>query len=1844
MSDKLSEMNKILDWISEGEKEFIPDSGSACLNGTAAEKTIPNSNPSKQLEAIAITGLSGFFPESMNVQEFWDHLDNDRSMIREIPTERFEWKKHYSKTGEAGTMRTRHGGFIPDIASFDPTLFNMLPAEAAEIDPRQRLLLMSVWRTLEDAGYDPLSLKKSNTGVFIGCETNQYAQIMRDNGIPSNGLFNQTDSMISNRLSYFFDFAGPSEFVNTMCSGFAVALHRAVVALRAGTIDRAIVGAANIILSPELLIALSGGEQLCTGELVRSFGKDGDGYLSAEGVGTLLIERISDAKAANRYSYATIKHAVVNYNGRGGMSIAAPNTEAHAELMKNCYREAGIDPRNLQYIEAQGMGLPVADIAEWTAMNRALTELASEQGITLKPGSCSVSSLKPMTGHMHAASSLAALLKVIRSFQTRKIHKILGYDQPNEFCNMTDAPCRIIKETETWPDSEHPRLAAIHSYGSGGNNAHLLLEEVMESEQMPKAVHTPTPFRLQKYWFKQNITNSKTIDSNSSHNVTLPAINHQENEVIDEIRKLLGLEENQFDANTAFSSLGVDSAAVGIFTSGLNTSFGITIPKSDVYSYPTPEKMAQYILSKRQKNLIKSTDTPERNQPDTKVETDDIAIIGMYVRVAGAENTQEFWSNLQKGESSLSEIPEKRRSEAFNKLKHSRGGFISEVDHFDPLFFGISPREAEFMDPRHRVLLESSYAAIEDSGYDPKSWKGKRNGIFIGLEESDYPLTERSSITSIHSGSAPARIGYFLDTKGPLLSLSTACSSSLVAIHYACNSILNGESETALAGGCAIISDPAQMIANLARMGDMLSPDSTCYAFDDRANGMVLGEGVGVVILKRLSQAIRDKDPIHGIIKATGINYDGKTNGLTAPSGIRQQELYEDVIRKSGFNADSIGHIVAHGTGTALGDPIECNALINAYEAHTDQKHFCALTSVKTTIGHTLAASGVINLVAATLSIKNKQIPATLNYASANEDIRFENSPFYVNTALRQWEAPNRNAAVSAFGHTGTNAHAVISEYADAIQTENNRKDTVYLLALSAKNAAQLKEYTARLLRFVTEQNTDLDLANLAYTYQTGREAMDVRLGIITHSQEDLKRQLQDFLDEKSTPETMFSGSIIPHREHPDFQTIHQWWKEGTFKELLNTWVEGAEIDWKLLQENNAVRRINAPTYPFEKGSYWIDEKKTIAVTPAENKQSTVNGQSAVGISPYETLSYIRSQIANFLKIPVDRINNTVSLEDYGLDSILTGELTAIFQRNFPKIDSTLFFQCQTIDEIVAYLTQKGHLETFRPEKTNNAGISEVKTEANTSDFDHRSVSCIKPSATATTRVIAFSPFGFGIKSLAWMNRLPEDVEVWSAGSTEYPEWDALINDLTESIKVLFDKPVVVWGHSMGGIIAFEVLHRLETLYSISAKQFIVSSSAAPRVFERLKFSAPFYEIEESMSTSSIETELISNHYVVPKESGLPVISPEALMNDVRLCKTYTFDNTKIINTPIYMVQASNDILIRDPAVIVQWQELTTSRCRYEEVEGTHLFFIRPQQGFVDLLNNCCTEETTEQSLLVTPGVYELDRVFEGTADVHLYPLGTTPKGFIIYTESGHMAAHLWHPKRRNSLLESKLTEEELLTYVAYTGNYQVDKGIVSHSVKLSLQPDTEGKILTRYLEKHNDNLTLLTSPLILSEDGQFSSADYQKVSWKALPTIAKAPAETLTGCWQLSSISGLRDSLCNQAFKGQCIITADGYISLLMNHQDRAPFFYKNFALASPKEIKNSLQSCVILLGKLSTLNENCFAVDVLSHQTAYPMNLSELQIDRMSNELTLSWSTTNEPIETIVTKWELAENNSPE
>nr|WP_269636740.1 type I polyketide synthase [Paenibacillus forsythiae] len=601
-----------------------------------------------------------------------------------------------------------------------------------------------------------------------------------------------------------------------------------------------------------------------------------------------------------------------------------------------------------------------------------------------------------------------------------------------------------------------------------------------------------------------------------------------------------------------------------------------------------------------------------------------VAIIGMSGQFPKSGTLSEFWENIAQGRDCVSEIPAERwplnkyydpDPKAPGKTYCRWMGALDDVDKFDPLFFNISPIEAELMDPQQRLFLENSWKCIEDAGISPASMSGSRCGVFVGCGAGDYGRSMGSETMNAQGlmGGAPsilsARISYLLNLKGPCLAIDTACSSSLVAIAEACNSLILRTSDMALAGGVNVMSGPTMHV--MTSKAGMLSKDGRCFTFDDRANGFVPGEGVGVLLLKRLSDAVRDQDPIYGVIRGWAINQDGKTNGITAPSAQSQTALEKEVYERFHIDPETITLIEAHGTGTKLGDPIEVEALTESFRSFTQKTNYCALGSVKSNIGHLLAASGVSGVIKTLLALKYRMLPPTVHFQSLNEHILLEQSPFYVNTELKPWhteEGGPRRAGVSSFGFSGTNAHVVIEEYisdssSNELPSVAGKPCSPHLFPLSAKNEEQLRVYAHDMQNFL-KNNAGLNLADAAYTLQTGREAMDCRLAIIADSLQSLCDALCAFAD-GSPAEGTLTGQIRKRKEGRvvlavDTELVRGWFRTGKLDQVADSWCKGMMTDWAELYEGRKPCRVHLPAYPFAKERHWLSETQSKAVQASE--------------------------------------------------------------------------------------------------------------------------------------------------------------------------------------------------------------------------------------------------------------------------------------------------------------------------------------------------------------------------------------------------------------------------------------------------------------------------------------------------------------------------------------------------------------------------------------------------------------------------------------------------------------------
>ena len=532
---------------------------------------------------------------------------------------------------------------------------------------------------------------------------------------------------------------------------------------------------------------------------------------------------------------------------------------------------------------------------------------------------------------------------------------------------------------------------------------------------------------------------------------------------------------------------------------------------------------------------------PVLNSHDYEITANDIAVIGMAGRFPGAKNLDEFWLNLHDGvesvsffsneELAVSSIP----SHVFNHPRYVKArAILQDVELFDASFFGITPREAELMDPQHRVFLECAWTAFENAGYHSEGFRGSI-GVYAGVSANTYLLSNLLPVLDTHDldncqntigndkDFLTTRVSYKIGLTGPSITVQTACSTSLVAVHLACQSLLNGECDMALAGGVSIRLP--QKSGYFYRAGSVESPDGHCRAFDAKAQGTVSGNGVGAIVLRRLKDALTSGDFIHAVIKGSAVNNDGRSRvGYTAPGLDGQVAVVAEALEVAGVEPDSISYIEAHGTGTALGDPIEVAALSKVFPNRPNNRK-CAIGSVKTNIGHLDAAAGIAGLIKTILALEHEILPASLHFESPNPQINFVDSPFYVNRTTSRWKASPQarlRAGISSFGIGGTNAHLIV-EQAPAADPDSESRPS-QLLIFSAKTGAALEAMVQNAIEHF-DQNPDLCIADVAYTYQN-RCAFNYRRAVVCDNVKDAAAVLR-------TPNERVIARFCEERDRP---------------------------------------------------------------------------------------------------------------------------------------------------------------------------------------------------------------------------------------------------------------------------------------------------------------------------------------------------------------------------------------------------------------------------------------------------------------------------------------------------------------------------------------------------------------------------------------------------------------------------------------------------------------------------------------------------------------------------------------
>lgn len=742
-------------------------------------------------------------------------------------------------------------------------------------------------------------------------------------------------------------------------------------------------------------------------------------------------------------------------------------------------------------------------------------------------------------------------------------------------------------------------------------------------------------FMLERFPFKLSKEIRRELERCRKRLEAAQRMTETEKQIAEVCRQMLGIDEVDTDQN--FFDLGADSIMLTRLVEKLENRFPGKITVAKLFGYPTISKLAEYLDQQS-----KSDDTTERLEDSTKAGTKegregykvkDIAVIGMAARMPGADNKEEFWDIIRTGQDCIKPFPASRKRDinsylAFtgvdiDRIGYVDGGYLDAIDRFDYKFFRITPKDASLMDPNQRLFLEIVYETMEDAGYGGDRIAGSNTGVYAGFGSNfrdNYGKmvadTDPGSLSFSIPGNIPAlipgRVSYLFDLKGPCMLVDTACSSSLVAVHLACDALKKGECDMAIAGGVKINLMPVEGQITLG----IESSDNRTRAFDDSSDGTGTGEGVAAVMLKPLAKALEDGDNIHAVIKGSAVNQDGSSAGITAPNMSAQTRVILNAWKDAGVHPETISYIEAHGTGTKIGDPIEIEALTEAFRRHTQKKQFCAIGAVKTNIGHLYEAAGIAGLIKAILSLEKRTLAPTIHFKKPNHRINFEDSPVYVNTELTEWKAGDtlRRCGVSAFGLSGTNCHMVLEEaplvHSD---TKTQKKEPAYpqVLALSAKSETALK---LLMKKYANVLGKGASLKELCYTANTSRGHYECRLCLVSDDPGQMKEKLEKYSTiqlSQGCTEDMFYGRIKTAYDsnavNPGAltrQDINSLSREAELKikaymkkdkadtqylkDICTLYVKGANVNWEELYKDGRYRKMSLPTYPFDRGRCWV--------------------------------------------------------------------------------------------------------------------------------------------------------------------------------------------------------------------------------------------------------------------------------------------------------------------------------------------------------------------------------------------------------------------------------------------------------------------------------------------------------------------------------------------------------------------------------------------------------------------------------------------------------------------------------
>ncbi|MBC8953494.1 type I polyketide synthase [Xenorhabdus sp. PB62.4] len=1077
---------------------------------------------------VAIVGMAGQFPGADNVHDFWEMLRDGKEGISRFTQEILE-------NNGVSAEEYLHENYVPakgvinNPYHFAADYFAINYSDAEKMDPQTRLMIETCWQALNHAGIDAKNYP-GEIGVYAGAG-NQWSWFKSLNTEFSSAaeqfhVATLNDSAFCSRISYLLNLRGPSVTIQTACSTSLVAVHTACQALQAGECEVALAGGVSVTHPHQSGYMYQEGMINSADGKTRVFDELAGGTVFSNGVGVVVLKRLSDAIEDNDRIYAVIKGSAINNDGSDKISFTAPSTLGQQNVIQAALDVAEVDPDSISYIETHGTGTLLGDPIEIAALKAVFNGSQS----------CAIGSVKSNVGHCDTAAGIISLIKLALCVYFKTLVPSINFEKANKKLELEKTPFHVNTQTKNWLSKTDELITAgVSAFGVGGTNAHLVLQEFWEPIEPISTEHLNYEVLPNRIEFKPLIRpdTSHYLTDEQEESVTFAEkidIKSLSKNILDIFKvyfsnKKISQEDNFFD-------IGASSLDIVQLHEKINNHYAIKLSINDFYRYTTCQKLSEKIhslISEAPPKIINKSKKAARGKAsgsEKRVFNDypahAIAVVGMSGRFPGSHNIQEYWKNILSGKEGISfftddELIDAGFPEHIFKNKHyiRAKGIIEHSLDFDKDAFGYTARESQYMDPQFRLLHEITWQVLDDAGYGNPKYRPV-TGLFASsgsnyawldlVKDEVQDTTEQFGIGLLNDREfLTTRIAYKLNLTGPAVTVQSACSSSALAITLACQSLRVNQCDLALAGGVSVTVPikSGYMYVN----GMVNSADGHCRPFSEDASGTVFSDGIGMVALKRLEDAIENNDHIYGVIVGYGVNNDGHEKaGFTAPNANGQSACIKQSLEMAGISANDVEYLEAHGTATLVGDEVELEGIKDALNVTSDNPKTCHIGSVKSNIGHTDSAAGVAGVIKALLALKNKKIPPTCHTETAHH-LSLEGTRFRLINTATDWEDNNniRTAGVSSFGIGGTNVHMTVQSISDQASNERDRAE---LITLSSKSREGVIKTAEALSRFLSTDVHTKALSDIAYTLQVGRGEYEYRTSFVAGNTEELNAAL----------------------------------------------------------------------------------------------------------------------------------------------------------------------------------------------------------------------------------------------------------------------------------------------------------------------------------------------------------------------------------------------------------------------------------------------------------------------------------------------------------------------------------------------------------------------------------------------------------------------------------------------------------------------------------------------------------------------------------------------------------------